>query len=71
MLKRQINSIQGQSKTINKMIDQDRILKNLVFYLRDCEDCERLEIGNKEFSTMDLKEVFKYLTRLNQSQKFD
>lgn len=37
----------------------------------ECDDCERVEILKKQFCTMDLKEVFKHLTRLNQTQKID
>ncbi len=37
----------------------------------DCEDCDRLEILKNQFSKMDLKEVFKQLTRLNETQKID
>lgn len=101
VLKRQLNSIQGQISAIDKMIDQDRsaediyvqfkavegivdkalydilddlFRKNLAVILvkgleacpGDCEDCDRFEIIKNQFSKMDLNEVFKHLTRLNQ-----
>lgn len=106
VLKRQLNSIQGQVKAIDKMIDQNRnsediyiqfkavegIVDKAIYGILDdlfrknfaealvkaveacpgeCDDCEKLEIVKKQFGTMELKEVFKHLTRLNQVQKND
>lgn len=106
VLRRQLNSIQGQITSIDKMIEQNRnaediyvqfkaiegivdkaiygilddlfrknfaeaLVKGLEACPGDCPDCDRLEILKKQFSTMDLKEVFKQLTRLNQIQEFD
>ncbi len=104
VLKRQLNSIQGQITAIDKMIDQDRSAEDIYIQFKavegivdkalydilddlfrknlatalvtaaeacpgDCDDCDRLEILKKQFGTMNLKEVFKHLTRFKPSQK--
>lgn len=47
----------------------EALVKTLEACPGDCPDCDKLEILKKQFGTMDLKEVFKQLTRLNESQK--
>ena len=42
------------------------LVKGLEACPGDCEDCDRFEIIKNQFSKMDLNEVFKHLTRLNQ-----
>ena len=49
----------------------ETLVKGLEACPGDCADCDRLEILKQQFGTMDLKEVFKQLTRLNETQKFD
>ncbi len=104
VLKRQLNSIQGQITAIDKMIEQDRSAEDIYIQFKavegivdkalydilddlfrknlatalvkaaeacpgDCDDCDRLEILKKEFGTMNLREVFKHLTRFKSVQK--
>ena len=104
VLKRQLNAMSGQIRSIEKMIIENRDINDIYIQFKavegivnkavyeildevfrknlaaslveamnacpgDCSDCDRLEILKKQFGQMDLKEVSKYLGKLNTAKE--